>query len=145
MISRNTCTYRIHLRNETTMCHCSHYNIASSSFEGKLAKPEIVVAAVGSSQSLSFSLLAKMLNRSLTDRWFTLKPWALWQLRLAATLFQVLPLSLEPTFASNTPSPAIAGSIMKSFSSVHVMTDLPYKENVILMWESELTLPCHEA
>ena len=34
------------------MCHCSHYNIASSSFEGKLAKPEIVVAAVGSSQSL---------------------------------------------------------------------------------------------
>ena len=78
MISRNTCTYRIHLRNETTMCHCSHYNIASSFFEGELAKPEIVVAAVGSSESL-------------------------------------------------------------------VMTDLPYKENVILMWESELTLPCHEA
>ena len=52
MISRNTCTYRIHIRNETTMCHCSHYNIASSSFEGKLAKSEIVVAAVGSSQSL---------------------------------------------------------------------------------------------
>ena len=52
MISRNTCTYRIHIRNETTICHCSHYNIASSSFEGKLAKSEIVVAAVGSSQSL---------------------------------------------------------------------------------------------
>ena len=52
MISRNTCTYCIHLRNETTMCHCSHYNIASSSFQGKLAKPEIVVAAFGSSQSL---------------------------------------------------------------------------------------------
>ena len=51
MISRNTCTYRI-IRNKTTMFHYSHCNIASSSFEGKLAKPEIVVAAVGSSQSL---------------------------------------------------------------------------------------------
>ena len=52
MISRNTCTYCIHIRNKTTICHCSHHNIASSSFEEKPAKPEIVVAPVGSSQSL---------------------------------------------------------------------------------------------
>ena len=46
--------YHIHLRNANRMCYCSHiYSIASSSFEEKLAKPEIAVAAVDSSRSFA--------------------------------------------------------------------------------------------
>ena len=79
--------------------------------------------ALSSLASFAFTFLAKVLNLSRKDLWLTLN--SFWQFRFFATTSHALPLSLEPCFHWNTPSPAIAVSNMTSFSSVHFMTDLP--------------------